>query len=257
MIPSLFINHGSPLMALQESDYTRFLEETGRRFTPKAIVVFSAHWEERVTTISFAEGPLATIYDFGGFPDELYHLTYPAPGDPELAARIEQMYSGHGIQTRRDDKRGLDHGSWIMLRYMYPEANIPVVTISVNPFQTAAEQFRIGEALRGLGEEDILVIGSGTTVHNFNYIKFGQTDAEPWAEQFDDWLIDKVERRDLESLFQYAELAPYASRAVPRAEHFIPLLQAMGSADSSNAVQPVLLYRGYQFGTFSYTCFEF
>jgi len=255
MIPSLFINHGSPLMALQESDYTRFLEDTGKRFTPKAIVMFSAHWEERVTTISFAEGPLPTIYDFGGFPDELYRLTYPAPGDPGLAGRIEQLYRERGLETRRDYKRGLDHGSWIMLRYMYPAADIPVVTISVNPFQTAAEQYRIGEALAGLGGEDILVIGSGTTVHNFHYIKFGQTHAEPWAEQFDDWLIDKIRQRDLTSLFRYAELAPYASRAVPRAEHFVPLLQAMGSSGSTG--DPVLLYRGYEFGTFSYTCFEF
>jgi 4,5-DOPA dioxygenase extradiol len=255
MLPSLFLNHGSPFMAQQESDYTRFLGELGRSYKPKAIVLFSAHWEERVTTISFAQGPLETIYDFYGFPDELYQLTYPAPGSPKLAEELEKRFNEQHIRTNRHNTRGLDHGSWIFLRYMYPEADIPIVTVSVNPFLPVQEQLAIGESLRGLGEDDILVIGSGTTIHNLNEIKWGQQEPEPWALAFDDWLIDKVENQDRESLMNYGRLAPHALRAVPRAEHFIPLFQAMGSGDAAR--KPRLIYRGYEMGSFSLTCFEF
>jgi 4,5-DOPA dioxygenase extradiol len=255
MMPVLFINHGAPPLAMVESDYTRFLAETGKRLRPKAIVIFSAHWEEKITTISFAEDALETIYDFYGFPQELYQLTYPASGSPEIAEKLEQMFHKSNIETQRDNKRGLDHGSWIFLRFMYPEATIPIVTISVNPFLPAEEQYKIGEALRGLGQEDILVIGSGTTVHNLREINFGQKQPEPWAMEFDNWLIDKLQKKDIASLLQYDKLAPHAARAVPRAEHFVPLFQALGSADPSEI--PKLIYRGYDYGSFSYTSFEF
>jgi 4,5-DOPA dioxygenase extradiol len=255
MIPSLFICHGSPLMAMGESKYTDFLKETGKRFQPKAIIMFSAHWEQRVTTISFAEGKLETIYDFGGFPDELYQLTYPALGSPDLAGRVEELFHKHGLPTQRDYKRGLDHGSWVFMRYMYPEANIPIVSVSVNPNLSAGLQYKIGEALRGLGEEDILIIGSGTTVHNFNEIKFKQTYPEPWAVEFDEWLADKILNKDTASLLQYEQLAPNARRAVPRAEHFVPIFHALGS--SSGTGQPRVLYKGYEMGSFSQICFEF
>lgn len=121
MVPTLFVNHGAPTLALAESEYTRFLTDLGKRIVPKAIVMFSAHWEKRTTTISFAEGTLETIYDFGGFPDKLYQMIYPATGSPELASRVEQMLQKMGIKTDRDPNRGLDHGSWIFLKYMYPK----------------------------------------------------------------------------------------------------------------------------------------
>jgi 4,5-DOPA dioxygenase extradiol len=255
MMPSLFINHGAPTMALAESDYTRFLRETGKRLKPKAIVMYSAHWEARVPTISFAEGPLETIYDFGGFPDELYRMTYPAHGSPVLAEWVESLFKQHDIPTQRDFERGLDHGSWVFLRYMYPDADIPIVSVSVNPYLPPVEQYKIGEALRGIGKEDVLVIGSGTTVHNFNEIKFGQAFPEPWAVEFDDWIADKVVSQDVNSLLQYETLAPHARRAVPRAEHFVPLFLAMASSQGTE--KPKVLWRGYEFGTFSYSCFEF
>lgn len=242
-------------MAVAESAYTEFLTATGKQFRPKALVVFSAHWEEPVTTISFAKGPLETIYDFGGFPEALYRLTYPAPGFPELAERLETQLQANGLETRRDSRRGLDHGSWVFLRHMFPNADIPIVTLSVNPHATPANQVKIGEALRGLGTDDILVIGSGTTVHNFNEMRFGQTQPEPWAVAFDDWIAEKIIQRDLPALLAYETAAPQARRAVPRAEHFVPLLLAFGS--SSGTVQPRVLYRGYEFGSFSQICFSF
>lgn len=242
------------MMAVEESPYTAFLRETGRRFKPRAIVIFSAHWEARTTTISFAEGPLPTIYDFGGFPDELYRMTYPAPGSPAIAAEVEERFRQSGIGTERDVGRGLDHGSWVFLRHMYPNADIPVVTISVHPFLPAAQQIAIGAALRGLGESDILVIGSGTTVHNFGEIKWKQEHAEPWAVEFDAWIVDNVTRRDTDALANYERLAPHARRAVPRAEHFVPLLLAYGS--SSGTAVPRVLFEGFQMGTFSLLCLE-
>ncbi|QHW32849.1 dioxygenase [Paenibacillus rhizovicinus] len=254
MLPSLFICHGSPMMAVEESPYTAFLQETGRRFKPRAIVIFSAHWEARDVTISFADGPLPTIYDFGGFPDELYRMTYPAPGSPEVAAEVESRFRRSGIATQRDESRGLDHGSWVFLRHMYPNADIPIVTISVHPFLPASQQIAIGEALRGLGDENVLVIGSGTTVHNFGEIKWKQEHAEPWAVEFDAWITEKVLNRDTEALADYERLAPHAKRAVPRPEHFVPLLLAYGS--SSVTALPRVLFEGFQMGTFSMLCLE-
>ncbi|WP_040949484.1 DODA-type extradiol aromatic ring-opening family dioxygenase [Gorillibacterium massiliense] len=254
MIPSLFICHGSPMLALEDSEYTRFLAEAGKKYRPKAIVIFSAHWEERQTTVSFAEGTLETIYDFGGFPDELYRLTYPAQGSPELAEKVEERFRLHGIPTKRDHHRGLDHGAWVILRHMYPDSDIPVVSVSVNPYFSTEEQVRIGEALKSLGNDDILVIGSGASVHNFNEIKFRQEQPEPWAMEFDSWIADKVVNRDTEKLLQYDRLAPHARRAVPRAEHFIPLFHAYGS--SSGAEKPQVIFSGYQFGTFSHLCLQ-
>ena len=255
MQPTLFLNHGAPTLAITENDYTDFLKKLGQRLRPKAIVVFSAHWEEQVTTISFAEGPLETIYDFYGFPEEMYRITYPAPGAPVLAAFIEGLFQEHGVKTARSADRGLDHGSWVLLRHMYPAADIPVVSISVNPFLPPAEQYRIGEAVRSLGQDDILVIGSGSTVHNFNEIKFGKREPDAWAIEFDDWIADRIVNGKLEEAFAYEQLAPHARRAVPRPEHFIPLYLAMGSTSSSQ--QPKVLFSGYEWGTFSYRCFEF
>ncbi|MDF2724652.1 MAG: transporter, partial [Paenibacillus sp.] len=219
MVPSLFLAHGSPMLAIQQSDYTRFLSELAGRLKPKAIVLFTAHWEQQVTTISSSDEVYETIYDFGGFPDELYQVKYPARGSSIVADIVKKRLEQHGIAVASDMTRGLDHGSWTLLHRMYPAADIPVVQISVNPYLPPEEQFKIGKALRGLGQDDILVIGSGVTVHNLRIIKWGQTEAEPWAVSFDDWLIDKLDKGDQAALFDYAAQAPNARMAVPRAEH--------------------------------------
>jgi 4,5-DOPA dioxygenase extradiol len=255
MIPSLFVCHGSPMLAIEDNAYTRSLRETGERIQPKAIVIFTAHWESQITTISFKDDIYDTIYDFGGFSPELYQIKYPAKGSTAMASLMEERFKTAGIPTKRDETRGLDHGSWVMLSYLYPNADIPVVQISVNPFLSAKEQFEIGQAIRGLGNEGILVIGSGGTSHNLWEIHWGQTTPEAWTVEFDDWLIDKIQKRDLESLFNYEELAPNARLAVPRPEHFVPLFIAMGSGDENR--QAKLLHRSYDAGTLSLISFEF
>jgi 4,5-DOPA dioxygenase extradiol len=255
MISSIFVCHGGPTLAIDKNEYSNFLKELGKGIKPKAIVIFTAHWENETTTISSVNGSYDMIYDFYGFPKELYSIKYPAKGSPELAARLQGIFEKQGIKANLDTKRGLDHGSWVMLHLMYPEAVIPVVQVSVNPYLSMEKQYEIGKAIRALGEEDILVMGSGSTVHNLRAINWGAEEVEKWASDFDDWLIDKVEKKDLQHLFKYSELAPNAKKAVPREEHLVPLFIAMGSGQEG--IQSKTLHRSYEFGSLSYICFEF
>lgn len=257
MISPLFIAHGSPMMAVEHNDVTRFLEELGRGIRPKAIVVFTAHWEEETLSVASPEGVFDTIHDFGGFPPELYAIRYPAPGDPVLAARVADLVRKNGIPVRMKD-RGLDHGSWVPLSRMYPDADIPVVQLSVNPYLPPREQFKIGEAIRELAEEDILIVGSGVTVHNLRKVRWGlprDSAPEAWAVAFDDWLISKLAERSWEDLFRYGELAPHAKDAVPREEHFVPFFLAAGSARPDSRAE--VIHRSYEMGTLSYLSLRF
>lgn len=254
MIAPLFLAHGSPMLAIEDNDYSAFLAELGRTLKPKAIVIFTAHWETENPTISALDGIYDTIYDFGGFPDALYQVKYPARGSVEWAEKVGERFAAADIPFRYDNTRGLDHGSWTLLLRLFPEANYPVVQVSVNPYLDPAGQIRIGEALRGLNAEDVLIVGSGVTVHNLRLVDFRATKAAPWAVGFDDWIVEKVEARDIASLASYEELAPNARAAVPRAEHFVPLLIALGSGDPAS--RPQVLFRGYQFGTLSNLSFS-
>jgi 4,5-DOPA dioxygenase extradiol len=255
MIPSIFVCHGGPTLAIDNNEYTTFLKNLGMSLKPKAIVIFTAHWENEITTISSIEGTYNMIYDFYGFQKELYEIRYPVKGSSEMASRLQGMLKNNGIQSQLDTHRGLDHGSWVMLHLMYPEANIPVVQVSVNPDLPMDKQYEIGRAIRELGSEDILVIGSGSTVHNLRTVNWNATETEVWAEEFDNWLIDKVERKDLEKLFKYSDFAPNARKAVPREEHIVPLFISMGSGQKEKV--PKLLHKSYEYGTLSYICFEF
>lgn len=254
MVPSLFLAHGSPMIAIQTNSYTDFLTELGAKFQPKAIVIFTAHWESEILTISSTDDTYETIYDFYGFPEELYQVTYPAKGSTKIANLIQSRLNAQGILTKLDTSRGLDHGSWTILKHLYPKANIPVVQVSINPFLSPKEQWSIGNALKGLGEKDILIIGSGATTHNLRLLKWGQQTPENWAVEYDDWLIQHITEKNNEKLFEYESLAPHQSLAVPRPEHFVPLFIAIGSGIME---VPQVLYREYEMGTLSYLCFQF
>lgn len=254
MPKSIFLSHGSPMIAILDNEYTRFLTKLGASMKPKAIVLFSAHWESDDLTVSFHNGTYETIYDFYGFPDELFQVQYPAKGSIQIAAEVERSFAARGIAVKRDESRGLDHGSWSLLKHLYPNADIPVVQISVNPFLSPEKQLLIGEALSEL-DKDILLIGSGATVHNLRMLKWEQTEPEPWAVQFDDWLIEKMEKKQWSELASYQEHAPHASLAVPRAEHFVPLFIALGSA--GDGLNPKVIHRSYELGTLSYMCLSF
>jgi 4,5-DOPA dioxygenase extradiol len=234
MLPSLFIAHGSPQLAVENNEYTTFLNQLGQNLPrPKAIVLFSAHWESKVQQVSRVD-QYRTIYDFGGFDPSLYTIEYPARGNDKIAAGIEDLFAENGISYINETSRGLDHGAWVVLRMLYPNADIPVISMSVNPTLTPEEQYKIGAALSVLREKDILIIGSGGTVHNLSALKWADNgEVDSWALEFDDWLAVHLRNWDLPSLFNYQAVAPHGSFAVPPygKEHFIPIFYAMGAAD--------------------------
>ncbi|MDP4088699.1 MAG: class III extradiol ring-cleavage dioxygenase [Bacillota bacterium] len=254
MISPIFICHGGPTLVVEKSEYIDFLRGLGKKLSPKAVVIFTAHWESETTTISSRDNTYDMIYDFYGFPKELYSIKYPAKGSAQVASKLQSLLRSSGIESRLDESRGLDHGAWDVLYLMFPKADIPVVQVSVNPYLSMDKQYEIGRAISGLGKEDILVIGSGSTVHNLSTIDWNSDKAEEWAVEFDNWLIEKIENNDKEALFNYRELAPYAKHAVPREEHLVPMFIAMGSG---NKDKTRLLHQSYVYGTLSYICFEF
>ncbi|WP_219835047.1 class III extradiol ring-cleavage dioxygenase [Paenibacillus sp. R14(2021)] len=255
MMPAYFFAHGAPSIAIEDNAYTDFLRSFASHTPkPKAIVLFSAHWEEQVQTISAVDAH-SMIYDFSGFPEALYRITYPAHGDRKLSEEIGSLFAAHGIPSQLDESRGLDHGSWAILSLLSPEADIPVIALSVNRHLSNEQQFNIGKALAKLREQDVLIIGSGVTVHNLRRVNWGATDAEPWAVAFDDWLQEKLEAWDTEALFNYRQLAPYAVDAVPTNEHFVPLLIAMGAGSQNRTARE--LHRSYQYGTLTLNCWQF
>ncbi|WP_147532818.1 DODA-type extradiol aromatic ring-opening family dioxygenase [Bacillus marasmi] len=258
MIPSFFIAHGAPLLAIEKNDYTQFLQKLGKILPrPKAIVLFTAHWTSGTQMVSNVD-EYETIHDFYGFPEEMYKIKYPATGDATLANEIEALLSRHGIPCDIDSKRGLDHGAWVVLSMLYPDGDIPVISMSVAPNLSPSEQYKIGKSLADIRAKDVLVIASGGTVHNLRAVRFGEENhIDEWAEEFEDWLEQHVKVWDLPSLFQYQSLAPHAQHAVPPhgVEHFIPLFYAMGAADSNRNAK--LLHRSYRYGNLSHSVWQF
>ncbi|MFW5433551.1 dioxygenase [Paenibacillus apiarius] len=253
--PVLFLPHGSPLIAIQENEYTRFLTQIVNDLPakPTAFVVFTAHWEvEASTRITYTDDVYETVHDFGPWwMDELFAVQYPAKGNKELAAKINNLLRQQGIDSQFDTERGLDHGTWSLLKQFDPDASIPVVQLSVNPNLHPRDQYLIGQAIRELQYEGVMIIGSGVTVHN---LSLHSDVTEAWALEFDDWLIDKIESKDFEALFNYAEEAPHAALAVPTPEHFVPILIALGSAAPDRKSK--VIYRDYS-GLLSYLCYQF
>ncbi|MDC3413880.1 DODA-type extradiol aromatic ring-opening family dioxygenase [Terrihalobacillus insolitus] len=259
MLPSLFVAHGAPLLAIENNEYTQYLEGLGAKCPkPKDVVLFSAHWESRTQKVSKVD-EFETIHDFGGFPQALYEIKYPARGEHSVTKEIEEAFRNQGIPYELDTKRGLDHGAWVVLRMIYPNADIPVISMSVNPNLSPMEQYNIGKTLSHLREEDILIVASGGTVHNLGVLKLGNDDGtiDQWALDFDSWLENKLVRWDLDALFNYSSLAPSAELAVPSygKEHFIPIFYAMGAADIQKRAK--LLHRSFRYGNLSHSVWQF
>ncbi len=233
MQPSLFISHGSPMIAIEDQPVRRFLRDLGPRLAPPAaIVVVSAHFDMADPTVTAGERP-ETIHDFGGFPRALYEIQYPAQGSPAVAARAVELLRDAGFAAVGSD-RGLDHGAWIPLLLMFPDADIPVVELSVMTRRAPDYHYALGCALREIRREGVLVIGSGGATHNLHeYFRRGDgSDASPdWLDAFEDWLVDRLEAGAVDDLLDYRNAAPSARLAHPTEEHLLPLFVAMGAGD--------------------------
>jgi 4,5-DOPA dioxygenase extradiol len=235
-LPALFVSHGAPTMILQPVPVREFLSGLGAALPrPKAILAVSAHWESAALAISTAAQP-ETIHDYYGFPEPLYRLHYRAPGAPELAPRVAALIEAAGLGCEIDPRRGLDHGAWVPLMLMYPEARIPVTQLSVQPGLGAAHHYRLGQALRPLREEGVLVLGSGGITHNLAAFR-GHAPGDPapdWVAQFRDWMAAAIEAGRDEDAIEYRSRAPHGARNHPSEEHFLPLLVAAGARTPGN-----------------------
>jgi 4,5-DOPA dioxygenase extradiol len=223
-LPAIFFGHGNPLNALQRNDYTSAWANIGKTIArPKAVLAISAHWYLPGTAVTAMAAP-ATIHDFGGFPRELYEVKYPAPGDPDLAQRVESLLAP--ISVRLDLRWGLDHGTWSVLRHVFPNADVPVVQLSIDETQPPRIHYEIGKGLATLRDEGILVIGSGNLVHNLHTYAWGQHAAKPfdWAVRFEKLARDLLVDGDDAPLIDYEALGSDAMLSAPTPDHYLPLL---------------------------------
>lgn len=244
------------MLAVEASDAGRFLDGLGEGLPrPRAIVVASAHFMADTPSIGAAERP-ATVHDFGGFPEPLYRIRYPAPGDPDLAAAIAHRLAVAGLSPTLLPNHGIDHGVWVPLRRMYPQADIPVVSLSVAARRGAAHHLAVGRALAPLRDEGVLVIGSGGFVHNLGDLDWGHKDAPmpDWAAAFVVWMRKRLDAHDLDALLGWAQ-APHARRAHPTVEHLMPLFVALGAGGDGAAVRG--LHRSHEFGSLALDAFAF
>lgn len=251
-MPTVFVSHGSPMLILGESPARAFLATLGRQLPrPTAIVAVSAHWDTDMPAVSLARRP-DTIHDFYGFPDALYRLRYAAPGAPELAERVAKLTG-----AAHDLHRGLDHGAWVPAMLGWPEADIPIFQLSVQPNESPAHHIALGRKLSALREEGVLVMGSGSATHNLRALVrgVGDSEPEPWAQEFDDWLAETVESGDEAALADYRAQAPNAEDAHPTDEHFLPLHVAYGAAGAG--ARGRALHRSFTLGNLSMASYAF
>lgn len=256
MLPTIFVSHGAPTLLGEDVPARDFLAGLGRGLPrPNAILVVSAHWETpapRVTTASRPE----TIHDFYGFPEDLYRLQYPAPGATETALRAVALLAAAGFAAAADPERGLDHGAWVPLRLAYPEADIPVTQLSIQPAEGPLHHVAMGRALAPLRAENILILASGGATHNLRELAWNSPDEPPaWARAFDEWLAATLAAGDEAGLIDYRARAPQAVRAHPRDEHLLPLLVAFGAGGVG--ARGTRLHAGFTHGPLSMAAFRF
>ncbi|UFQ96011.1 DODA-type extradiol aromatic ring-opening family dioxygenase [Pseudomonas wenzhouensis] len=254
MLPSLFISHGSPMLALEPGASGPALVKLAADMPrPNAIVVVSAHWESPHLRLTAGEKP-QTWHDFGGFPAELYTVQYPAPGAPQLAEDIAQQLNDAGLPAQLDAQRPFDHGAWVPLSLMYPNADIPVLQLSLPSHLGPELQTRVGRALASLRAQGILLIGSGSITHNLGALNWraGPEVITPWAKEFRDWMVEKLAADDEAALHQYRHLAPHAMRNHPSEEHLLPLFFAHGAGGAFSVV-----HAGFTYGALGMDIYRF
>lgn len=254
MFPSLYISHGSPMLALEPGASGPALARLAAALPkPKAIVMVSAHWESSELLVSGNPQP-ETWHDFGGFPQALFEVQYPAPGNPQLTAEVVELLKADGLPARIDTQRPFDHGVWVPLSLMYPQADIPVVQVSLPTRGGPALQTRVGHALASLREHDVLLIGSGSITHNLRELDWhaGPDSVEPWAKTFRDWMIEKLEANDEAALHDYRQQAPNAVRNHPSDEHLLPLYFARAAGGEFSVA-----HQGFTMGALGMDIYRF
>ncbi len=251
-MPALFVGHGSPTNAVETNPYTRSLTALGQTLPrPRAILVVSAHWLTNGTAVGVAAKP-ETIHDFYGFPDELYSILYPCPGAPELAEAAAGLVES--VPVRKDDRMGLDHGAWSVLKHMYPGADIPAFQLSIDAAKPPDVHYKLGGELRALRSRGVLVIGSGNLVHNLRELNWEEEEATPfdWAAEFDDFVRKNVLEKNHAALLKYASLGSLARRAHPTNDHYLPLMYFLGLQEKGE--EPRFTFEGFQYGSVSMRC---
>ena len=236
MLPAIFFGHGNPMNALAENPYTAGWRSLGVETPrPRAILSISAHWFVPGTGATVSTAP-RTIHDFGGFPRELYQVQYPAPGDPDLARRVQMLLQPLPVQL--DNSWGLDHGTWSVLRHVYPRADVPVVQLSIDAGKPAAFHFDVGRKLAPLREEGVLIVGSGNLVHNLHAYAWGKHAPDPydWAIRFEARARGLILAGDTKPLVDYETLGREAMLSIPTPDHYLPLLYVLGARQSGDAI---------------------
>lgn len=256
-LPALFVSHGAPLFAIEAGTtgptLTRWGQGLRERFPGlRGVVVMSPHWMARGVEVMTGPAP-ATWHDFGGFPAPLYALQYPAPGAPALAQEVLALLRGAGMAAEGDAQRPFDHGAWVPLMHLFPQADVPVVQVALPVGAGPAEVYAMGVALRGLREQGVLVMGSGSMTHNLREFFGGGHEPAPYVVEFSRWVEDAVARGDLRALLAYRSQAPHAQRAHPTEDHFLPLFFALGAA--GEAWQTDYLSREVMYGMLAMDAF--
>jgi 4,5-DOPA dioxygenase extradiol len=229
VLPAIFFGHGNPMNALLDNEYTRRWSAIGQSIAkPKAILSISAHWYVPATGVTVSTAP-RTIHDFGGFPPELYQVKYPAPGDPELARRVQQLLAP--VPVALDNSWGLDHGTWSVLKHVYPQADVPIVQLCIDETQPAEWHFDIARRLAILRDEGVLIVGSGNLVHNLHTYAWGREAVEPydWALRFEQQAREMLVAEENRPLIDYQRLGRDAMLSIPTPDHYLPLLYVLGT----------------------------
>jgi 4,5-DOPA dioxygenase extradiol len=264
-LPSVFVSHGSPMTALEPGAAGAFMQALGGRIDaqfgrPKAILAVSAHTAARAPVL-LAGARHEAIYDFGGFDPKLYTLRYDAPGAPEFARRVAALLGAAGVPVHMSPEGGLDHGNWTPLRYMYPEADLPILPLAFVPSQSPAQQFALGEALAPLADEGVLILASGSITHNlrrvFEHGLRGPVDRPEIAEStaFRHWLLERSSARDWDALFDYRARAPHAADMHPTDEHLLPWYIAAGAGGREHA--PLRIHDSVTYGSLGMDAYAF
>jgi len=233
-MPVVFVGHGSPMNIIERNRFTEgWIQMAAKLPKPRAIVCISAHWFTDGQSVSTAEQP-ETIYDFYGFPEELYQLTYPAPGAPATAGRVAGLL---GPATGKESRRGLDHGAWSVLRFMFPQADIPVFQLSVNQLNSPQASYQAGGKLKPLRDEGVLILGSGDVVHNLQLVNWEMPNGYPWAESFDAYIKGALLAHNADEVINYERAGIREQKSFYYRDHFDPLLYCLGATEASDSVE--------------------